>query len=110
MERRLTAILAADVVDYTRLMSADETDTLERLKTLRKELVQPYIIERKGRLVKLMRDCLLAEFPSVVEAIQCAVDIQQQMDGHDIEMPDERRARLRIGVNLDDIIVEGTDI
>ena len=72
MERRLAAILAADVVGYSRLMGEDETGTLERLKSLRKELVQPKITERKGRIVKLMGDGLLAEFPSVVEAVKCA--------------------------------------
>ncbi len=75
MERRLAAILAADVVGYTRLMGEDEAGTLERLKSLRKEVVQPKIAERKGRIVKLMGDGLLAEFPSVVEAVQCAVEI-----------------------------------
>ncbi len=110
MERRLAAILAADVVGYSRLMGEDETGTLERLKTLRKELVQPKIAEGRGRIVKLMGDGLLAEFPSVVEAVRCAVDIQQDMAGREAGLPDERRIRLRIGVNLGDIIVEGLDI
>ena len=110
MERRLAAILAADVVGYSRLMGEDEAGTLERLKTLRKEVVQPKIAERKGRIVKLMGDGLLAEFPSVVEAVQCAVEIQQDMAGQEADLPDERRIRLRIGVNLGDIIVEGSDI
>ncbi len=110
MERRLAAILAADVVGYSRLMGEDETGTLERLKSLRKELVQPRIAERKGRIVKLMGDGLLAEFPSVVEAVQSAVDIQQGMTRREADLPDERRIRLRIGVNLGDIIVEGSDI
>jgi len=110
LERRLAAILAADVVGYSRLMGDDETGTLERLKSLRKELVQPRIAERKGRIVKLMGDGLLAEFPSIVEAVQCAVDIQQSMIGREADLPDEQRIRLRIGVNLGDIIVEGSDI
>ena len=110
MERRLAAILAADVVGYSRLMGADETGTLERLKSLRRELVQPGITERKGRIVKLMGDGLLAEFPSVVEAVQCAVDIQHSMIDRETDLPEERRIRLRIGVNLGDIIVEGSDI
>ncbi len=110
MERRLTAILAADVVGYSRLMGEDETGTLERLKSLRRELVQPRIAERKGRIVKLMGDGLLAEFPSVVEAVQSAVDIQKSMIGRETDLPDERRIRLCIGVNLGDIIVEGSDI
>jgi len=110
LERKLTAILAADVVGYSRLMGVDEAGTLERLKSLRKELVQPKIAERKGRIVKLMGDGLLAEFPSVVEAVLCAVDVQRGMNERESEITDERRIRLRIGVNLGDIIVEGSDI
>ena len=110
VERRLAAILAADVVGYSRFMGEDETGTLERLKSLRRELVQPTITERKGRIVKLMGDGLLAEFPSIVEAVQCAVDIQHSMTGREADMPDDRRIRLRIGVNLGDVIVEGSDI
>jgi len=110
VERRLTAILAADVVRYSRLMGADEAGTLARLKALRRELVQPRITERKGRIVKLMGDGLLAEFPSVVEAVHCAAAIQEEMLGRETDLPDERRLRLRIGVNLGDIIVEGSDI
>ncbi len=110
MERRLAAILAADVVGYSRLMGRDEAGTLKRLKSLRKELVQPRMVERKGRIVKLMGDGLLAEFPSVVEAVRCAVEIQQDMAGREAGLPEEGRIRLRIGVNLGDIIVEGTDI
>ncbi|HSF95104.1 MAG TPA: tetratricopeptide repeat protein [Thermohalobaculum sp.] len=110
MERRLAAILAADVVGYSRLMGADEAGTLTRLKGLHKELVLPKIAERKGRIVKLMGDGLLAEFPSVVEAVGCAIDIQRAMPGREPELPGERRILLRIGVNLGDIIVEGGDI
>ena len=98
------------MVGYSRLMGEDEAGTLERLKSLRKELVQPGITERKGRIVKFMGDGLLAEFPSVVEAVQCAIDIQRSMIGREAELPDEQRIRLRIGVNLGDIIVEGSDI
>jgi adenylate cyclase len=110
LERRLAAIFAADLVGYSRLMGADEVGTLERLKSLHNELVQPKIEERKGRIVKLMGDGLLAEFPSVVEAVQCAVDIQQSITGRETDLPRERRLRLRIGVNLGDIIVEDSDI
>ncbi len=110
VERKLTTILAADVVGYSRLMGEDEAGTLARLKSLRKELVQPKITGGRGRIVKLMGDGLLAEFPSVVEAVRCAVDIQQDMMGRETDLPDERRIRLRIGVNLGDIIVEGSDI
>jgi len=110
LERRLAAILAADVVGYSRLMGTDEAGTLERLKSLRRELVQPKIAERGGRIVKLMGDGLLAEFPSVVEAVRCAVELQQAMAGREPGLPDERRIILRIGVNLGDVIVEGSDI
>jgi adenylate cyclase len=110
LERRLAAILAADVVGYSRLMGEDETGTLERLKTLRRKLVKPKIAERGGRIVKLMGDGLLAEFPSVVEAVQCAIDIQQEVTEREPDTSDDRRIRLRIGINLGDIIVEGSDI
>jgi len=110
LERRLAAIFAADVVGYSRLMGKDETGTLERLKSLRKELVQPKITEHGGRVVKLMGDGLLAEFPSIVEAVRCAVDIQQSMARRETDLSDDQRIRLRIGVNLGDIIVEGSDI
>jgi adenylate cyclase len=110
LERRLAAILAADVVGYTALMGKDEAGTLERLKSLRRELVQPKIAERGGRIVKLMGDGLLAEFPSVVEAVRCAVDIQRDMAVREPDISDEKRIWLRMGINLGDIIVEGNDI
>jgi adenylate cyclase len=110
MERRLAAILAADVVGYSRLMGDNEIGTFERLKELRKMLVQPYIEKHKGRIVKLMGDGLLAEFPSVIEAVQCAVDIQRAMQTRNSNARDDQRVQLRIGVNLGDIIVEGSDI
>ena len=110
VERRLTTILAADVVGYSRLMGEDESGTFERLKSLRKELVQPSITAHKGRIVKLMGDGLLAEFPSVVEAVRCAVEIQQAMADLEPDRPEDQRIKLRIGVNLGDIIGEGSDI
>jgi adenylate cyclase len=110
LERRLAAILAADVVGFSRLMGEDEVGTLERLKSLRKETVQPSITARRGRIVKLMGDGLLAEFSSVVEAVQCAIDIQSSMSAREADAPDKRHIRLRIGVNLGDIIAEGLDI
>ena len=110
MERRLSAILAADVVGYSRLMGADEVGTLGRMKALHKQLVQPKITERKGRIVKLMGDGLLAEFPSVVEAVNCAIDIQGAMPDRESELSKEQRISLRIGVNLGDIMVDGNDI
>ncbi|MGI9483955.1 MAG: tetratricopeptide repeat protein [Hyphomicrobiales bacterium] len=110
MERKLSAILAADVVGYSRLMGDDEIGTLERLKELRKTLVQPCIKRHKGRIAKLMGDGLLAEFPSVIEAVQCALEIQREMRTRNSAEQDDHRIQLRIGVNLGDIIVEGTDI
>ena len=110
MERRLAAIFAADVVGYSRLMGRDEVGTLNRLKSLRTELVQPRIAERKGRIVKLMGDGLLAEFPSVVEAVHCAIDVQRLLAEREGELPEDLRLKLRIGINLGDIIVEGADI
>ena len=109
MERRLAAILAADVVGYTRLMGVDEAGTLERLKSLRKELVQPKIAERKGRIVKLMGDGLLVEFSSVVDAVACAVAWQKGVVKREAE-DDDIRLQFRIGINLGDVIVEGDDI
>jgi TolB-like protein/class 3 adenylate cyclase/Flp pilus assembly protein TadD len=108
--RRLTAILAADVVGYSRLMGADEEGTHERLKAHFGELVNPKIAEHRGRIVKNTGDGLLAEFPSVVDAVRCAVEIQRGMADREPEMPDERRIRFRIGINLGDVIVEENDI
>ncbi len=110
MERRLAAIVAADVAGYSRLMGEDETGTLKRLQNLLKTVVQPGIERRKGRIVKLMGDGLLAEFASAVEAVEGAADIQRQMKDHEPDLPADKRIRLRIGVNLGDIIVEGSDI
>ena len=110
VNRKLAAILAADVVEYSRLMGEDETGTLERLKSVRRKLVQPAITECGGRIVKLMGDGLLAEFPSVVDAVQCAVTIQESMCSLDTDLNEHQRIRLRIGINLGDILVEGSDI
>jgi TolB-like protein/class 3 adenylate cyclase/Flp pilus assembly protein TadD len=110
MERRLAAILAADVVGYTRLMGVDEAGTLARLKALRAEVIDPEIAEHNGRLVKLMGDGALVEFASVVDAVACAVAIQREMAAHSAEVPEDRRITFRIGINLGDVIVEGDDI
>lgn len=110
MARRLAAIFAADVVGFSRLMGQDEAGTLARLKSLRRELVQPKISEHGGRIVKLMGDGLLAEFPSVVDAVQCAAEVQRALRATDIDLPQHNRIYLRIGINLGDVIVEGTDI
>ena len=108
--RRLAAILAADVAGYSRLMGADEEGTHERLKTHLSELVNPKIAEHRGRIVKNTGDGFLAEFQSVVDAVRCAVEIQRGMAEREPEVPDERRLRFRIGINLGDVIVEERDV
>lgn len=110
MERRLAAILAADVAGFSRLMGEDEAGTLAALKAHREQLIAPCIAARGGHIVKLMGDGLLAEFPSVVEAVTCAVEIQQAVADHDAGLPESRRIRYRIGINLGDVIVDGGDI
>src|SRR5712675_2394145 len=108
--RRLAAILAADVVGYSRLMGADEEGTHERFKAHLVELVDPKIREHHGRIVKTTGDGALAEFASVVDAVRCAGEIQCAMAHRDLDLPEERRLRFRIGVNLGDVIVDGGDI
>ena len=110
VERRLAAILSADVVGYTSLMGADEKGTLSRLQTHRRELIDPKIAEHHGRIVKLMGDGALVEFASVVDAVECAADIQRGMAERNADEPEETRIVFRIGINLGDIIVEGDDI
>ena len=109
-QRRLAAILAADVVGYSRLMAANEVGTLAGLKAHRKELVDGKIAEHQGRIVKLTGDGMLVEFPSVVNAVACAAEIQRKMRERNADVPDDRRIEFRIGVNLGDIIVEENDI
>jgi TolB-like protein/class 3 adenylate cyclase len=108
--RRLAAILAADVAGYSRLMGADEEGTLERLKALRRELVDPKIAEHHGRIVKTTGDGMLVEFASVVDAVRCAVEVQQAMAGRYTGVEADNRIELRIGINLGDVIVEGDDL
>lgn len=110
VERRLAAILAADVVGYSRLMSTDEAGTLGRLKALRREFLDPKTAEHGGRIVKLMGDGALVEFPSVVDAVQCAVEIQRGMVARNADVPEDRRIEFRIGINLGDVIIEDGDI
>ncbi|HEU0309848.1 MAG TPA: adenylate/guanylate cyclase domain-containing protein [Sphingomicrobium sp.] len=110
MERRLTAILAADVVGYSRLMGANEVGTLQSLQQHQAELVVPEITRHGGRIVKLTGDGLLAEFPSVVGAVECAVAVQQSMPARNLDVPEDRRIEYRIGINLDDVIVQGDDL
>ena len=108
--RQLAAILAADIAGYSRLMGADEESTLERLKALRRELVDPKIAEHKGRLVKTTGDGLLVEFASVVDALRCAVEVQREMTGRNTGVPPDNRIEFRIGINVGDIVVEDGDI
>src|ERR1700731_867713 len=110
MERRLTAILAADVVGYSRLMGTNETGTLTALKTLQTDFVDGKIAEHQGRIVKLTGDGMLVEFPSVVNAVACAAEVQRGMRDRNAGVPQDRRIEFRIGVNLGDVIVEGEDI
>src|SRR5271168_738796 len=108
--RRLTAILAADVVGYSRLMGADEEGTHERFKAHLRELLDPKIREHHGRIIKTTGDGVLAEFASVVDAVRCAGEIQRAMADRDLDLAEERRLRFRIGVNLGDVIADGDDI
>jgi len=109
-ERRLTTILAADVVGFSRLMGVDESGTLSDLKAHRRELVEPKSRQYRGRTVKLMGDGALMEFASVVDAVLFAVEVQCAMRERNAEVPEERRIIYRIGINIGDIIVEGDDI
>src|SRR3954449_3105924 len=106
VERRLAAILAADVVGYSALMERDEDRTLARLKAHRREFGEPLIAEYQGRIVKLMGDGALCEFASVVDAVRCAVLIQQGMAEREAAVPEAERIRFRIGINLGDVIHE----
>src|SRR5205809_4648300 len=108
--RRLAAILAADVAGYSRLMGTDEEGTHERLKAHLGQLVEPKIKEHGGHTVKNTGDGLLAEFPSVVDAVRCAVEVQRGMAERNAETPEDKRITFRIGVNLGDVIVEEHDI
>src|ERR1700720_2622105 len=108
--RRLAAILAADVAGYSRLMGADERGTHERLRAHRRELFDPKISEHSGRIVKTTGDGVLVEFPSVGDAVRCAAELQRAMIAREADIPEDRRIRLRIGINLGDIIVEDEDI
>jgi adenylate cyclase len=108
--RRLAAILAADVVGYSRLMGADEEGTLERLKTPRSELIDPNIAKHNGRIVKTTGDGLLVEFASVVDAVRFAAEVQQVMPERNAGVPAHNRIELRIGINLGDVIADGDDL
>jgi adenylate cyclase len=109
-QRRLAAIVSADVAGYSRLMGRDESGTLAALKSLRQEVVDPAIASHGGRIVKTTGDGLLLEFPSVVNAVRCAVELQTAIADHTAEIRDDRRIAFRIGINQGDIIIEGDDI
>ena len=110
VQRRLTAILAADIAGYSRLMGADEEGTLAQLKAHRHALLDPKIEEHQGRIVKTTGDGMLAEFASVVDALRCAIEIQRGMLGRNADVPQERRIEFRVGINVGDIIIDGGDI
>src|SRR5271169_5720875 len=110
VERRLAAILAADVAGYSRLIECDEEGTLGRLKMLRAEVIDPQIAGHRGRIVKTTGDGLLVEFASVVDAVRCAVEVQGGITERNISVPVEQRIAFRIGINLGDIITDEGDI
>jgi adenylate cyclase len=110
VKRRLAAILAADVAGYSRLIGADEEDTIARLRTLRRELIDPTLASHAGRIVKTTGDGILIEFASVVDAVRCAVEVQRGMASRNGDVPPEKRIEFRIGINLGDVVVEGDDL
>jgi class 3 adenylate cyclase/TolB-like protein len=110
VERRIAAILAADMVGFSRLMEADEVGTLERQKALLAESIDPKIVAHGGTVIKLTGDGLIAEFPSAVEAVKCAVSFQSDMFDREIDEPEERRIRYRVAINLGDVIFDEGDI
>jgi TolB-like protein len=110
VERRLAAILAADVAGYSRLMGMDEEGTLAQLKAHRRALIDPKITEHRGRIVKTTGDGMLVEFASVVDALHCAVEVQRGMAERNTEVPHDKRIELRVGIHQGDVIIEGDDI
>ncbi|MXN64475.1 adenylate/guanylate cyclase domain-containing protein [Stappia sp. GBMRC 2046] len=110
MERRLAAVLAADMAGYSRLMEADEQGTLARLRTHRIELIDPAIAKNQGNIIKTTGDGMLVEFQSVADAVRCAAEIQERMHRRNADVPDDRRIQFRIGINLGDIIFDNDDI
>src|SRR5512145_143092 len=110
MERRLAAILAADVVGYSRLMEQDEAGTLATLKARRKAVLEPLVAKHEGRVFKVTGDGVLVEFASAVNAVQCAVDLQRDMAAANGNQSGAGEIILRIGVNLGDVMVEGSDL
>ncbi len=109
-QRRLAAILAADVVGYSRLMEHDEAGTLSALKERRKSILQPLVAEYRGRIVKIAGDGVIVEFASAVNAVTCAVELQKRTASANADLPDDRHIILRIGINLGDVMVERNDL
>jgi len=109
-QRRLTTILASDVVGYSRMMEADEAGTLAALKAWQKDLLEPLVAQHQGRIFKITGDGVLVEFGSAVNAVQCAVDLQHGMAAANDEQPEDRHIVLRIGINLGDVMVDGSDL
>ena len=110
LQRRLAAILATDVVGYSRLMGIDEVGTLARLKAMRRDLIDPAIAAHSGRTIKLMGDGSLVEFASVIDAVTCAFEIQNLVHEHNCDSPHDEKIQFRMGVNVGDVIVDGDDI
>ena len=110
VERRLMAILAADVAGYSRLVGADEEGTLAQWKAHWREFIDPKIKEHTGRIVRITGDGLLVEFTSVIAAVRCAVEIQRAMVERNAAIPQEKRIEFRMGINVGDIIIDGTDM
>src|SRR4249919_792454 len=110
VERRLAAILCADVAGYSRLMGVDEAGTLAALTVLRKSLIDSKISEHRGRIVKTTGDGALVEFVSAVDAVRCALEIQRAMAERNADIPEDRRIEFRIGINIGDVIIDEGDI
>jgi TolB-like protein/class 3 adenylate cyclase len=110
VQRRLAAILAADVAGYSRLTGADEEGTIARLRALRRELIDPAIAEHRGRIVKTTGDGLLIEFASVVDAVRCAVEVQREMTTRSTDVPTDQRIEFRVGIHVGDVVVDGDDL
>src|SRR5215475_6533882 len=110
VQRRLAAIMAADVVGYSRLLEQDEAGTLAALKARRREVLEPLLARHRGRIVKSMGDGVLVEFASAVSAVACAIGLQQRMAEANAPLPDNRRIILRVGINLGDVVIDGGDL
>jgi adenylate cyclase len=109
-QRQLSAILAADVAGYRRLVGVDEEGTLARLKALRRTLIEPKVKEHRGRIVKIMGDGLLLQFASAVDAVRCAVEAQRELAEKNTEAAEDRRIEFRMGVHVGDIVIDGDEI